>query len=451
MTPEAFTSMAADAFPMQGSWSFEYTKKLMDLLGNPQDSVPCIHIAGTNGKGSASAMTASILRNAGYQIGLHTSPALIHFNERIRLNDDQISDKDIIRLFKVVTAAISRIDSNCALLPPEFALITAISFLYFSEAHVNHKCDFMIQEVGLGGKWDPTNTIHNPLVSVIMPVSLDHMAILGNTIEQIAYEKAGIIKAGVPVIVAPQSSQAVRILEDVCLSVGSACVVAKPAVCMESKPGIQLIRRANLLDEKPIKLALSGHYQLSNVGTVFSLIDTLRTLGCNIPETAIEKGLGAVSWPARLQLLQEDPIILLDGAHNVHGAKELACTVNEFFPEKNLLLLCGMMADKDCRGILSQLLPYARSVCLVPPPGPRALAGTEAISLLDDLTGKNSPFSHVHADYLEDLRGAVQHILAMQEAEGNPVLIFGSLYLAGSILSIFSEISKQPSIPGGNK
>ncbi|MCI0660749.1 MAG: bifunctional folylpolyglutamate synthase/dihydrofolate synthase [Acidobacteria bacterium] len=321
---------------------------LADACGDPQMKFPAVHIAGTNGKGSTAAMTESILRSAGYRTGLYTSPHLISITERIKVDGNEIGKDDFARLVTLVREAGERLveDGLLEALPTFFEQITMVAFLYFAECQV----ELAVLEVGLGGRLDATN-ICQPLVTAITPISFDHQQYLGGTLKEIAGEKAGIIKTGVPVIVAPQEEAAIK-------------AIASRAAERRA-PLIDGRLQASLVDRYDVHLNLRGRHQVTNASTAIRIIDLLKEMGWGIADSEIKYGLEKVQWPGRLELVrpfESAASLLLDGAHNPAGVNVLRDYLTENFDATPITLIFGVMSDKAIEEMLGILFPVARTL-----------------------------------------------------------------------------------------
>ena len=378
--------------------------KLMARLGDPQKSLACVHIAGTNGKGSCAAAMAAMLRAAGYKTGLFTSPDLTGLWERISIDGVYITLPDLQTVTDEVRAACEGFPE-----PSFFEKITAAAFLYFARAG----CERVVLETGLGGRLDATNIIENPLCSVIMPIGLEHTAVLGDTLAAIAGEKAGIIKPGCSVVSAPQHPEAMDVIRRVCRAKDAALHevdITNLAPISHSSAG-QVISYKGL---ENIALSLLGAHQAENA---CAAIETAAVLG--LSESAVRAGLEAVRWPCRFEVFPQNPPIVLDGAHNAHGAAALAAALREYFPAKRFTMLAGVMADKDFRQMLRVMEPLAaRFICLTPDDSralPAAALAAE-ISTVPALTA-----------------GSPTEALALAAGFDEPICAFGSLYYIGTL------------------
>ena len=401
-------------------------RPLMEKLGNPQDSLRFIHVAGTNGKGSTCAMLASVLQRAGYKTGLFTSPHLIRFNERMQINGEEIPDADLARITEQVRPVADAAPEELN----EFELITAIGFTWFAE----QKCDIVVCEVGLGGEFDATNVIPAPEASVICNIGLDHTALLGNTLEEIASAKAGIIKPGCPAVVYRGTEGVEKVYEDRCAALGSPLYKADFAhlASVSSSLDGQVFRCALRPD---IRLSLPGDHQLRNAAVVLKTLDVLIDRGWKIPEHCIYEGLANVGWPVRFQVMQRDPVFILDGGHNPQCIESLIENLNRLLPDTYLVLLVGILADKDFSLMSGELAKIAGEFVTMTPDSKRALSGEELGRVIGSTTGK--PVT-VGGTIPEGIETAIR----IAREKNGAVVCVGSLYLAGDVLEYF-QTKKQ--------
>ncbi len=401
MTKEDALSFIHGTLKFGSVLGLDTIKKLMEYLDNPQNDLKYIHIAGTNGKGSVASMLSEILIKAGYNVGLYTSPALINFNERIRLNGKEISDDDLSLLTEKVKGATEKMVSDGFSHPTEFEIVTAIAFLYYKMK----KTDIVILEVGLGGRLDATNVIEKPMVSVITSISLDHTDRLGETIEEIACEKCGIIKKGSITVTSPcQNEAALKVISER----AEKLIVPKKAELIREELGGLWFNCDSL---KNVFLSLTGIHQLENVSIAIAVSKIL-----GIFDEDIVKGLKNVSHPARMEVIRENPPVILDGAHNVSAMEYLKENVKKFLTG-NKTLIIGMLRDKDYKECAKIIGSEFDRVITVDAPGNRALPKEE----LAEEFGK----------YLENV-SAMPLSLAVEEIDNKgSFVIAGSLYMAG--------------------
>ncbi|MBO5111164.1 MAG: bifunctional folylpolyglutamate synthase/dihydrofolate synthase [Clostridia bacterium] len=386
--------------------------ELCEKLGNPQKSLKFIHVAGTNGKGSFCSMLDSVLRAAGYKTGLFTSPYVKVFNERMRVNGENIPDQTLA----AITEAIRPIADSMEDKPTEFELITAIGFEYFKR----EQCDFVILEAGMGGRLDSTNIIDSSLLSVITGISLDHTAYLGDTVEKIAAEKAGIIKPGGTVLFCGNSESVEAVVENRAKEVGAAYRFAdKSSLCITDSnlDGCTF----DFGSYRSLRIALLGLYQPQNAANVLCAVDVLREKGVYIPDSAVREGLLAARWPARFEILSNAPLLLFDGAHNPEGIEAAVNSVKQYFGNCKICVLTGVMRDKDYRYIASKLSEIAHHAFVITPDNPRALPANEYAEVLAECGMAAIPFSTVEE--------AFAHAMAFAQSTNTPLICLGSLYM----------------------
>lgn len=400
MTYEQAVEFYENAGKFRRKPSLDRMKALCRALGDPQDGLRFVHIAGTNGKGSCAAMLASICRRAGKKTGLYTSPHLVDFAERIKVGGVNITHDDVIRLTQHIASVSAAAESSF------FDLVTALAFLYFAERN----CDIVILECGLGGRFDATNIIQNPLVSVIMPIGLDHTAVLGSTLSRLADEKAGILKPSCPAVCSAQESEAMAVIRSRCKAVGAPLQVVdiNQIKSISDSPYGQSFRYRGL----SLRLPLLGAHQRENAAAA---VETARLLG--IGDEAIQAGLAAARWPCRFEIAEKTPPLILDGAHNPHGAAALATALQHYFPNRKFCFILGVMQDKDAGGILAQLIPLAAQILCVTAPSARARDAASLASMVSAVPARacDSP----------------EQALALARTSGLPCCICGSFYLVG--------------------
>lgn len=397
----------------------ERIERLCSALGEPQEKLRYIHIAGTNGKGSCAAMLASILKAAGYRTGLYTSPYLFRFNERMQINGEQIPDEalaDIVSRIKPLADAME--DDH----PTEFELMTAAAFLWFAE----EKCDIVVLETGLGGRFDATNIIKAPEVSVIMNIGLDHTGVLGDTVEKIAFEKAGIIKKGRPCVCYGQTEGVTRVIKEQCAFIGSELTVSDFSALEQIFDSLD--GQAFAYKGKSYALPLLGEHQMKNAAVVIDCVEKMRELGWDISPDALERGLYAVSWPARFEVVSDEPYFVVDGGHNPQCAQTVRDNLLRYFADKRRVLLIGVLADKDYEGLARILDEAADMYVCVSPESERALSAAE-------LAEKLAAFGK-EVLYFDSIEEGVE---AAKEAASDDGMVcaVGSLYMAGPVRAMF--------------
>lgn len=392
--------------------------RLLQLFGNPHERLKAIHIAGTNGKGSTAATLVSIMQKAGYRVGLYTSPHLVDFAERIRINGREIDESTVIELTDRIRVKIQDSEFRDELSKITFfEFTTAMAILYFVEEGV----DIAVMETGMGGRFDATNVI-NPLVSVITNISIEHKEFLGDTIEAIAYEKAGIIKVGVPLVTGVAQPQAFQVIEKVCSERRAPLYRLGRDFSFQKKGANRLSYNGIEEGFDDLTLKLAGSYQYSNASIAIASAELMRKKGFAISTEAIYEGLADTTWPGRLETVSEKPRIIIDGAHNPAGAEALAGVISDELEFDKLYLILGIMADKDIEGIISPLAPMADEVILSRPEYERA---SPASALLPTAKKYNS-----NSTAFESLKEAIDY--AGSRAAGDDLIIIsGSLFTVG--------------------
>ncbi|MBO5517671.1 MAG: bifunctional folylpolyglutamate synthase/dihydrofolate synthase [Firmicutes bacterium] len=391
-------------------------KELLHRAGDPQNKMQFIHVAGTNGKGSTAAMLASVLQEAGYRTGLYTSPHLRRYNERIRIDGEDVSDEEMCRAAEILEQCVAQMDDR----PTVFERITALAMVCFERAG----CDVVVLEVGMGGRLDATNVIERPACSVLCHIDLDHTEILGDTIAKIAEEKAGIVKQGCPAVAQKQSGEALNVFRKTCEELDSPLTVTEPDL---------LTVKAQTLDgqlfdyrsRKDLQIPLIANYQLANVMGVLDTVDVLQQSGWHISEDALREGLKKTRWAGRFEILGRDPLMIIDGAHNPDGAQQLAECLATYLPDKKITFLMGVMADKDYRQMIRTIAPFAKEFVTVTPDSSRSLPCEELARVIEEETGlPAAPGGDVKSGFALARQGL---------AEDDVLCIFGSLYQVGDV------------------
>jgi dihydrofolate synthase/folylpolyglutamate synthase len=399
----------------------ESMTELLEAMDNPQKKLKFIHIAGTNGKGSTSTMTATILKEAGYKTGLFTSPFLEKFNERIQINNSPISDEGLVSATAFVKERIEIMLKQGKPHPTEFEMVTAVGLQYFYQEQV----DLVVLEVGMGGRLDATNIIENPLAVVIMSISMDHTDYLGNTLAEIAFEKASIIKENSDVVVYPQEAEALKAIEDFAASKNARIVYVNPndIDIIDHHTGIQTLNYlGDHLTLKSFDLKLLGSHQALNCLTALEVIALLKQKGYAISDVAITRALSTVVFPGRFEIFSESPVILIDGAHNSNGIQAFVKNMDLYFPSRNINLYFGMLEDKDIEESLTHLVPMAKKIHTLTPNSDRALPAREMAKLIKDSYQKEVTFH-------DTIKEAVDSI-DLSNTEAVNVFV-GSLYMIG--------------------
>ena len=399
-------------------------EELLRRLGNPQDDLKVIHVAGTNGKGSVSKYLEEGLSACGYKMGLYTSPYIETFNERIRYDGADISDEDLEYYGQKVVSAAEAMVADGLDSPTEFEVVTAIAFLYFAD----RQADITILEVGLGGIGDSTNVVKSPLASVITSISYDHMAQLGSSLAEIAVNKAGIIKTGCPVIANVPQRDAAKIIARKAYAMGSRLydISGIRAAVSDETPFSQKVSME--LYEKSysdVEISMVGRHQAENLKTALATLEILRKSGAvKLDREALYEGLKRARQPGRFEVISEDPLVIIDGAHNEAGAQALQETMAQHFAGKKILFVAGILADKEIDSIVKFLTKITDHIIVTEPDNPRKLAAEKLAEHVADFG--------VAAEAVSDVEAAVHR--AKELADGYDVILFaGSLYLIGDV------------------
>lgn len=398
----------------------ERIEKLLSILGNPHHKIKTVHVAGTNGKGSTTAMIANILQASGYKVGVYTSPHLHNYTERVRINGIDISRPDFAREMKEIKEIVPLVLEATGESPTEFEILTALAFDYFA----TQKVDLAVIEVGMGGRLDSTNVIR-PEVSVLTSISADHVNYLGPNLTDIAQEKAGIIKKGTPVVCALQDPSVEKVILEKAQSLEAQVYQARKCSYKQTSYSnlgqiFNITTQKNQYDK--LSLALLGDHQMENAVTAVLTIEVLETLGWSITPEEIRKGLESVRWPGRLEFLKLKSPVLLDGAHNPAGAKVLAEAIPKYFQYDRLIFILGVLADKDKNEIINYLGPLGDVFIVTKPPNIRAGHWDDLIQLL----------KKYDKELLVEENNHQAIDLAFNFAQARDLIIItGSLYLLG--------------------
>lgn len=405
----------------------ERMRDFMHALGDPQEKLRYVHIAGTNGKGSACVMTQSILTAAGFRTGLYISPHLDQFNERLSIDGQMISDADLRRLAARVRAAAETLGEE----PTDFEMITAMAFCWFEEQH----CDLVVLEVGMGGRLDATNVISFPEVCAIMHIGLDHTEFLGDTVEKVAAEKAGILKPGADCVLYHQLPGVMDVVRkrfaDVNPDAAARLVTTDPAA---------FTARARTIDgqvfdyrnRQNLRIQLLGNYQMENAMAVLDIIDCLQRRGFGISEDAIRAGLIQAIWPGRFEVLSRKPLLIVDGAHNPNGVEALVDTIRAYFPDQKINFVMGVMKDKDYHTMLRLIAPYAARFITELPDAHRALRP-------EALKSEIRAYFDGPVETADSVTAAVKRAMELAEGSESITICFGSLYQVADIRRYFRK------------
>ncbi|MEE1028986.1 MAG: folylpolyglutamate synthase/dihydrofolate synthase family protein [Agathobacter sp.] len=398
-------------------------RELLDRLGNPQDKLKYIHVAGTNGKGSVCAMTAQILMAGGYKTGMFTSPVIFDFREQFLINGNPISQEEMEELFALVKNECAKMKEA----PSEFEQTVAVAFLFFAK----EECDIVVLEVGMGGEGDATNIISSSLISVIVNIDFDHMQFLGNSIAEIAQKKAGIIKKNGIVVMASQSKEAENVIEETAGKLNCKLIKndEKPRL-IAREDGMQYVSYKGY---ENIPISLAGDIQVENASIVLEIISELNVLGYNISLENIKDGLSHVKWPGRFEIIRTNPTVIVDGAHNPHGIRGLVNNLRSYYPDRKFIFITGILKDKDYSKMLKEILPLAEEFITITPDNPRALSAKECAEILKE-TGFTRAIKAANT-----IKEAVD--LSLEHAGSEKIICeFGSLYDVRAVEEAFMEV-----------
>jgi dihydrofolate synthase/folylpolyglutamate synthase len=412
----------------QPGYSLRHVEELLNRMGNPHLAAKIVHIAGTKGKGSVAAMIAQVLSSSGYKTGLYTSPHLHNLRERISIDGSLISKAEFAAAMAVVKPFIESMRQDTAFRQlTYFEALTVLAFAYFKKKQV----DLQVLEVGLGGRLDATN-VTSPVVCIITPVSLDHTEILGNSLEEIAQEKAGIIKSGCWVVLSPQPEEAASVISNSCRKKEAKVVQVGKDVTWR-KIGGDFYHQSLVIEGRAssyqVSIPLLGDYQLENAAAAVAALEILGSAGFAISAADIAQGLARVQWPGRFHILQQHPTVLLDGAHNVASMKRLVSNVKTYFNYKRILLVFGTSCDKDIPGIIEELVPLSPQVIVTQAPHSRA-ASTSNLAAEFSKRG-------IKSEIRETVAQALSRALSLADRT-DLICITGSLFIVGEALDYFS-------------
>ena len=402
--------------------------ELVHRLGDPQDKLKCVHIAGTNGKGSVAGFLSAILQESGCRVGTFTSPYLEKITEQFQIDGQVIGESEFAEVMSDVVMVSRDMTREGIGTPSEFEMCTAAAFVMFLKG----KCDVCVIEAGLGGEYDATNVIKTPLLSVFTPIDIDHISVLGETLTDIAKVKAGIIKKGCACISARQCDEVMAVLEERARELGADLRVADDAVnVMTSLEGTAFTIKIDGAEEE-FSLGVVGAFQAKNAALALIAAMMLKSKGFGgISCENIKRGLLKVKRPGRFEVLRRDPVFIADGAHNPAGVRELSVSLKEIFGERKLTFIAGMLADKDVGAMVEPLIPFMKKVYTVEPDNPRAMRAEELQKIFED--------RGVEAVAAKKIKRAVECALRDAGSEG-AVVAFGSLYYLGEVRSYFESV-----------
>ena len=402
----------------------ESIQALLGVLGDPQEELKVIHVAGTNGKGSTIAFMEAILKEAGYRVGKYTSPVVFEYLEKYQINGENIGEDDFAKLVGKVEVALEQLKEEKGIQPTIFEVETAIAFEYFKD----EKCDVVLLETGMGGDMDATNVCKKVLGSVLVSISLDHMGFLGDTIEEIAYHKAGIIKSGCPVVVMDQSQEVMQVVEGYADEKGSKMYVA---------------------GKTELPVGLKGQWQQYNAGVAVKVMEVLREQGYEITEESVVQGLKKAKWPGRFEKISEKPLVIIDGAHNPDAAKRLRETLDKDYKDTRFVYVMGVLGDKDFAEVIKLMADRGEYIITLTPPNPRALESEKLAEAIREYNSNVQWTNSIEEAY--DIAISKQKELSSELSDGLSkglvgeidaevaILAYGSL----SYLGRFKEICKE--------
>ncbi len=399
----------------------ERISEFVKRLGSPDKDMKFVHIAGTNGKGSTCTMISSVLSSAGYKTGRFISPYVIEFRERIMIDGKMIPEQTLADIVEEIDPVREQMNKE-GMVITEFEFIFAAALLWYKREN----CDIVVLETGLGGRFDATNIISTPLVSVITSISLDHTKILGDTYAKIAFEKCGIIKPdGITAAYGDQKPDAMEVIRNIAEERNNLLLIADPSSAENVRSDIN--GSEFVFNGSSFRIPLLGEHQIKNAVTALTAIEALRKNGINISNDAVRKGLADVSFPARMEIVQRQPLIMLDGAHNPDGTAALGAALRKYFSGKRLVGLVGMLADKDVEGALAPVIPLFDEIITTAPDNPRKMSAAELKCLL-------TPFCN-NIRYNDNIALAVKDAVS-STGNNDALIVFGSLYLVSAVRSI---------------
>ena len=404
-----------------GTFGLDRTVQLLDLMGHPEKGLKFIHIGGTNGKGSTASMSANILRKAGYTVGLYTSPYIFRFHERMQVNGECISDEELVDIVEKIQPLARSMESE----PSEFELVTVIAFEYFKR----HKCDIIALEVGLGGEFDATNTIEPPEVAVMTNIGLDHVELLGDTLEKIAATKSKIIKTGTDAVIYREPASVEAVFEARCQEVGAELTRA-------DFDSIKLLSASlegqvfNWGQYQNLEMPLLGDHQLKNAAVVLTVVEVLRKRGWKISDEAVREGIATVSWPGRFELIGRKPTFIIDGGHNHQCIEALVKNVRDYLGGRRLTVLTGVLGDKDYNEMYRDMVPFVSEFVTVTPDNPRAMS-SENLKIYLEQFGKPVTACSTVPEGVKLAKSLA--------GEDGVVLCYGSLYMLGDVVNAAKE------------
>ncbi len=393
---------------------------LLGMLGNPQDELKFVHVAGTNGKGSVLAYLSTVLQKAGYSVGRYISPTLFSYRNRIQVNQEPVGREEFAELVTQTAEAMEKMEAEGMALPTVFEVETAISFLYFKEK----KCDLVLLEVGMGGRLDATNIIRTPVLTVLTSISMDHMEYLGNTLGEIAWNKAGIFKPGIPVVSADQEQEAAEVIRREAKQLGCSCSFVETKQISDVQYGLER-QQFSYKSFDGVEIHLAGMHQIGNAALALEGIEALRQAGYVITDETVKDGMRDTVWKGRFSIIHDKPYVIIDGAHNPDAAMRLAEAVQRYFPDRKKYYIFGVFSDKEYDKIIDITAPLAEHIITIETPdNPRALPAGQ----LAEAVRRVNP----SVEAARSIAEAVEKSFALA-GEKDVILIFGSLSFLGDV------------------
>ncbi len=401
---------------------YEHAKLLLEKMGNPEKRLKYVHIGGTNGKGSTAAMVASVLQKAGYKTGLYTSPYIFRFHERMQINGEEIEDDELASVTEYVKSIADTLE-DC---PSEFALVCCIAFEYFAR----NACDIVVLEVGMGGANDSTNVIDCPEVAILTNIGLDHTEYLGNTLEEIAETKAGIIKQNGTAVIYRSTPSVERVIRIACEEKNTKCIMPSFEKIYLREHSLEG-QRFDYKGYKDVFLSLLGHHQLCNAAVVIEAIDVMISKGWKINEAHLRQGFANARWPGRFEVLSKDPLFIVDGGHNPQCMEALVENIKIYLAGRRVIAITGVLEDKDYVTMYQPLLPYVDEFLCITPPSPRKM---DAARLAENLCSVGAS-----ATAFLTVKDAIKQAIQLSGEQG-AILCFGSLYSIHEIQEAFQRL-----------
>ena len=400
-------------------------REMLDRLGNPQDAVPYVHVAGTNGKGSVIAYLYTTLTRAGYKVGRYISPTLYSYRERLEIAGEKISQEAFAKYVTEISRSIDQMTAVGMNHPTPFEIETAAAFLYFKEEN----CDLVLLETGMGGNLDATNIVKNTKLAVLVSISMDHMSFLGNTLGEIAEKKAGIIKPGCRVVTTKQKPEAAQVIADTCNKLHVPCVVSDPDEAVLEKESV--FGQTFSCKGEEFAISLAGVYQKENAVAALRALEILNEQGYPTTLKQRQDGLKRTTWPGRFALLGTKPDFVVDGAHNPAAADMLAASIERYFKGKRIIYIMGMFRDKDYRKVIQKTEKYADTILTIAAPdNPRALTPQELADAVREFHSDVRPF-----DDIESAVAEAYHLAGKEDV----IIAFGSLAFLGDLTEIIRK------------